>query len=49
MLLGIREVLIITSPHNKPAFERLLGDGAVWGMTIRLSYCRAQMAWPRPF
>ena len=35
MLAGIREVLIITTPHDQPAFERLLGDGARWGKAIR--------------
>ena len=35
MLAGIREVLIITTPHDQQAFERLLGDGSTWGMTIR--------------
>ncbi|MFQ6539506.1 MULTISPECIES: glucose-1-phosphate thymidylyltransferase RfbA [Aphanothece] len=34
MLAGIREVLIITTPGDQPAFERLLGDGARWGMEI---------------
>jgi len=34
MLAGIREVLIITTPHDQPAFERLLGDGRAWGMAI---------------
>jgi glucose-1-phosphate thymidylyltransferase len=34
MLAGIREVLIITTPHDQSAFERLLGDGSRWGMTI---------------
>ena len=35
MLAGIREVLIITTPVDQPAFERLLGDGGAWGMGIR--------------
>ena len=34
MLAGIREVLIITTPHDQDAFQRLLGDGSRWGMTI---------------
>jgi len=34
MLAGIREVLIITTPHDQTAFQRLLGDGAAWGMQI---------------
>lgn len=35
MLAGIREVLIITTPHDQQSFERLLGDGSAWGMEIR--------------
>jgi glucose-1-phosphate thymidylyltransferase len=34
MLAGIREVLVITTPIDRAAFERLLGDGTAWGMTI---------------
>ena len=36
MLAGIREVLVITTPADRPAFERVLGDGSQWG--IQLSY-----------
>lgn len=32
MLAGIREALIITTPHDQPSFERLLGDGRSLGM-----------------
>jgi glucose-1-phosphate thymidylyltransferase len=35
MLAGIRQVLIITTPVDQPAFQRLLGDGSSWGMEIR--------------
>ena len=34
MLAGIREVLVITTPQDQAAFERLLGDGSAWGMAI---------------
>ena len=34
MLAGIRDVLVITTPLDRAAFERLLGDGTAWGMTI---------------
>ena len=35
MLAGIRQVLLITTPHDHNAFQRLLGDGSAWGMTIQ--------------
>jgi glucose-1-phosphate thymidylyltransferase len=35
MLAGIREVLVITTPHEQPMFQRLLGEGDQWGMDIR--------------
>src|SRR6202012_2927975 len=34
MLAGIREVLIITTPEDQPAFKRLLGDGARLGLEL---------------
>jgi glucose-1-phosphate thymidylyltransferase len=36
MLAGIRDILIITTPEDRAQFERLLGNGAQWG--IRLAY-----------
>src|SRR5512132_1835218 len=34
MLAGIREILVITTPFDRPAFERLLGDGREVGLQI---------------
>ena len=42
MLASLREILIISTPESTPQFQRLLGDGAQWG--LRLSYA----VQPRP-
>jgi glucose-1-phosphate thymidylyltransferase len=35
MLAGIRDVLIVTTPEDLPLFEKILGDGQQWGLTIQ--------------
>ncbi len=42
MLGGIRDILVISTPQDRPAFEALLGDGAGWG--LRIAYATQ----PRP-
>ncbi|MCX2179823.1 glucose-1-phosphate thymidylyltransferase RfbA [Streptomyces sp. SKN60] len=37
VMAGLREILIITGPDERPQFERLLGDGSDWGLDIRFA------------
>ena len=45
MLAGIREFLIITTPHDQAAFQQLLGDGAPGAYPFSTPYSQAQMGW----
>ena len=48
MLAGIKDVLIITTPHDSPQFERLLGDGSDLGCNFQYAVQKYPMDWHRP-
>jgi len=37
LLAGIREIRVITTPHDAPMFHQLLGDGKAWGIDLRFA------------
>ncbi|MDN4465680.1 glucose-1-phosphate thymidylyltransferase RfbA [Microbacterium aurantiacum] len=37
MLAGIRDILVVTTPHDAPFFERLLGDGSQFGVNLQFA------------
>jgi glucose-1-phosphate thymidylyltransferase len=49
MLAGVREILLITSPHEKANFENLLGDGKQWGIEISYAVQPAPDGIPQAF
>jgi glucose-1-phosphate thymidylyltransferase len=48
MLAGIREVLVITTPHDAEQFQRLLGDGSQFGISITYAVQPSPTGSPRP-
>ena len=34
MMAGIKDILVITTPHEQAQFQRLLGDGSDWGISL---------------
>ena len=47
MLAGIRDILVITTPHDADGFERLLGDGSRFGVSLTYAGSRRRMGWHR--
>ena len=49
LLAGIKEILIISTPHDLPKFEQLLGNGCDWGLELEYKVQSDQNGLPKAF
>jgi glucose-1-phosphate thymidylyltransferase len=49
MLAGIRDILVISTPHDTPRFEQLLGDGRQWGISLKYAVQERPAGIPQAF